>query len=95
MPTRREQVEELTKLKHRLTVWQAIYRLVDERFISKDGRKVGGIKVQGCADELVPEETIESVLQEIGEGPIALLSANIESIENQQVVVVGEAKASA
>ena len=91
MPTFKEQVEELAKLKQRLAVWEAIHFLVDEKFISKDGRKVSGIKVQDTAD-LVPEDTIEDVLQAIGEGPISELKAQIEAIEDQQVVVLGESK---
>lgn len=67
--------------------------MVDEKFISKDGRKSSGIKIPDSGD-LVPEEEIEDVLQKIGEGPIAELRAEIEAIETQEVVVLGE-KASA
>lgn len=94
MPTIKEQLAELHKLKRRLAIWEAIYELMDEKFISKDGRKVSGIKVQGV-EGLVPEEEIEDVLQNIGEGPIAELKAQIDDIEGQEVVVLGESKASA
>ena len=95
MPTLKDRVEQLTKLKHRLAVWEAIHHMVDEKFIAKDGRKAGAIRVPNCAEELVSEDTIESVLQEIGDGAISDLQSEIEAIENQQVVVLGEAKASA
>lgn len=96
MSTLKEQLEELTKLKHRLAVWEAIHYLVDEKFISKDGKRgVSAIRVPNCVVEVVHEEMVESVLQEIGDGPIAELQAQVDSIENQQVVVIGEAKASA
>jgi thioredoxin reductase len=94
VPTLKDQLENLEKLKQRLSIWEAIHFLVDEKFITKDGRKVSGIKVPGTSD-LVPEEEIESVLQFIGDGPIADLKAEIDNIESQQVVVVGESKASA
>ena len=94
MPTLKEQLGSLEKLKQRLAIWEAIHYLVDDKFITKDGRKASGIKVPGTA-ELVPEEEIESVLQFIGDGPIADLKAEIDNIESQQVVVVGENKASA
>jgi hypothetical protein len=95
MATLKEQVEEITKLKHRLAVWEAIHYLVDEKFISKDGRKASAVRVPNCAVEIVPEEMVESVLQAIGDGPIAELQEQINTIENQEVVVIGEAKAKA
>lgn len=95
MATLRSQVEELTRLKHRLAVWEAIHYLVDEKFISKDGRRASAIKVPNCAEEIVPEEVIDAVLQAISDGPIAELQGQIEDIENREVVVVGEAVAKA
>lgn len=94
MPTLREQNEQLSILKKRLAVWEAIYSLTDEKFISKDGRKVSGIKVPG-ADEIVPEEMIEEVLQSISDEAITKLLEEIDAIENQQVIVIGESKGSA
>lgn len=94
MPTLKESTAELARLKQRLAVWEAIHILVDDKFISKDGRKAGGIKVEGT-DDLVPEETIEDVLQAIGDGPIKELKDQIEEIENREVVVLGEAKVKA
>ena len=92
--TFKEQLDEVEKLKQRLAIWEAIHHLVDDKFISKDGRKVSGIRVPGSG-YLVPEETIEDVLQTIGEGPIAELRNQIEEIENLQVVVLSETKATA
>jgi thioredoxin reductase len=94
VPTLREQLDTLEKLKQRLAVWEAIYFLVDEKFISKDGRKASSIKVKG-ADDLVPEEEIEGILQFIGANPIHELRAKIDEIESQQVVILGESKAKA
>jgi hypothetical protein len=93
VPTLKEQIQELIKMKHRLAVWEAIYSLMDERFISKDGRKASAIRVPNCEVELVSEETIEAVLQAIGDGPIAEIQTQIDSIENQQIINIGEAKA--
>ena len=96
MPTLKEQLDTLTGLKHKLAVWEALYSLIDEQFIAKDGRAAQrAIRVPNCAVELVPEETIEDVLQAIGSGPIGELRKQIDDIENQEVVVLGETKAKA
>lgn len=95
MPTLKQQLEQLTRLKHRLAVWEAIHHLVDEKFISKDGRKAGAIRVLNCAEEIVPEETVESVLQSIGEGPISELQEQINAIEGQEVVMIDAKEATA
>jgi hypothetical protein len=96
LSTLKEQVEKLTALKHRLAVWEAAHAHLDEHFVAKDGRTAQkAIRVPNCSVEVVPEETVEDVLQAIGDGPIAELKAQIEEIENQQVVVLGEAKAKA
>lgn len=87
MPTLKEQLDELHRLKRRLAIWEAIHYLVDEKFISKDGRKVSGLK-EPDSGTLVPEEEIEEVLQNIGEGPITDLRAEIAAIETQEVVVI-------
>ena len=96
MSTLKEQLERLTALKHRLAVWEAIHHHLDENFVAKDGRgALKAIRVPDCQVEVVPEETIEDVLQAVGDGPIAELKAQIDEIENQQVVVLGEAKGQA
>ena len=92
----RDQLEQLTKLKHRLAVWEAVHEMLDENFTTKDGRKAGkAIRVPNCPVEVVPEETVEDVLQAIGDGPITELRSQIVSIEDQEVVVLGEARAKA
>ena len=96
MATLKEQMEKLTSLKHRLAVWEALHAYLDEEFAAKDG---GGpqraIKVPNCSVEVVPTETIEDVLQAIGDGPISDLREQISDIENQEVVILAEAKAQA
>ena len=94
MPTLKEQMDTLLKLKRRLAVWEALHYLADDKFIAKDGRKVSGIKLPESGD-LVPEDEIEDVLRTIAEGPIAEIKAEIDAIENKEVVVLGESKASA
>lgn len=85
--TLKQQIEELRKLKRRLTVWEAIHHLVDDKFISKDGRKVGGIRVPNT-DDLVPEDEIEDVLEYMAEGPIKDIKEKIENLENMTIVVI-------
>ena len=93
MATLKEQLEKLTSLKHRLAVWEALHAHLDDTFVSKDGRGASkAIKAIGCPVERVPEETIEDVLQAIGDGPITELKAEIDEIEGQQVIVLGEVK---
>ncbi len=94
MSTFKDRLQELQGLKRRLAVWEAIHYLVEDKFITKDGGKVSGIKIPDSGD-LVPEEVIESVLETIGDGPIAELKAQIEEIEEQEVVVITEKKVSA
>jgi len=96
MPTLKDQLEELTRLKHRLAVWEAIHAVMSERFLSKDGRHApGGIRVPNCPVELVTEDTVEDVLQNIAEGPISDIQTQIDEIEGQEVVVLGEVKVQA
>lgn len=92
--TLKERLEQLEKLQRRLAIWEAIHALVDEKFVSKDGRKVSGIRIPGSSSA-IPENEIEDVLQQIGEGPITELRAEIQAIEETEVVVLGESKASA
>ncbi len=93
MPSFREQIDELMRLKHRLSVWETIAGYLDENFVSKDGRKAPkAIRSPGAPQEVVPEETIESVLQAIGEGPIAELTEQVNAIENQEVILSGGKK---
>jgi len=96
MATLKEQLAQVNHLKHRLAVWEALHAHLDDSFIGKDGKSATkAIRVPDCAEEVVPEETIEDVLQAIGDGPISELREQISEIENQQVVILGEAKASA
>jgi hypothetical protein len=79
-----------------LSVWEALYAHLDESFVGRDGKlATKAIRVPDCAEEVVPEETIEDVLQAIGDGPISELREQITEMENQHVVVLEEAKASA
>ncbi len=89
MPTLKEQVAELRLKKRRLAIWEAIHHLVDDKFIGKDGRKVSGLKEPETGD-IVPEEEIEDVLQNIAEGPILELRAEIQGLETQEVVVIDQ-----
>lgn len=92
--TLKEQIEKLASLRHRLAVWEALFAHLDENFVGKDGRSAPkAILAPGSTTEKVPEETIEDVIQAIGDGPISELRSQITEIENRQVIVLGEAKA--
>lgn len=96
MPTLKQQIEERTKLQHRLAIWEAIHHLMSERFLRKDGRPASeGIRVPNCPIELVPEESIEDVLQAIGEGPIAEIQSLIDEIEGQEVMIIPDMRVKA
>lgn len=96
MATIKETIEKLVTLKHKLAVWEALHAHLEEFFISKDGRAAQkAIKVNDCAVAIVPEDTIEDILQGIGDGPIKELRSEVEDIETQQVVILGEAKGQA
>jgi hypothetical protein len=93
MATLKEQLNTLTSLKHRLAVWEALHDHLNENFISKDGQKATkAIRVPDSSVEVVPEETIEDVLQALGDGPISELQRQIAEIENRQVIILEEAK---
>jgi hypothetical protein len=82
-------VEKLKSLKRRLAVWEAMHRLMDDRFIGKDSKgKVGGIKEPETGD-IVSESEIEDVLRTIAEGPITELRTEIASLESSEVVILG------
>jgi predicted transcriptional regulator len=87
MSTFKEQLEELNRHKRKLAIWEAIHQLVDDKFITKDGRKAGGIK-EPTTGEVVSEEEIEDVLESIVTGPITEIKQSIEEIENRNVVVL-------
>jgi hypothetical protein len=92
--TLKEANDTLNRQKHRLTVWEALHDYLDKSFIGKDGRAVKALRSPGAMPEIVPEDVIEEILSSIGDGPIAQLSNEIATIENQKVVVIGEAKGS-
>lgn len=92
--TLREANDSLNHQKHRLSVWEAIHDWLDKNFVGKDGRTVKALRSPGAMPEIVPESVIEEVLTYIGDGPITQLSNEITVIENQNVIVVEEAKGS-
>lgn len=92
--TLKEQVEKLRGLKRRLAIWEAMHQLMDDKFISKDGGKVGGIREPTTGDT-VSEDEIEDVLKTLVEGPITEIRSEISMIESQEVVVLGGSKAKA
>ena len=86
MATFKEQQEKLTHSQHVLAVWEFIYSYLDTNYISKDGRNVEkALRVLDCLVELVPEDTIEEVLQFISEGPISEYRKRIDAIQNQEI----------
>ena len=96
MATLKEQIEERTRLQHRLAVWEAIHSLMSEQFLTKDGRSTcTAIQVSDCPVGLVPEDTVEDVLQNIAEGPIAEIRSLLEQLESQEVVVYNDVKVKA
>jgi len=91
MATLKDQLQQLNERRHRLAVWEMVFAYMDETFISRDGRPAEkGIRAVDAMPDKVPEEVIEAILQEIGDGPITTLKGEIEAIENQEIAV-GEA----
>lgn len=85
MTTLKEELQKLTALKHRLAVWEAVHSHLDDTLIGKDGRgAMKVLKVSDCLTEVVSEDTVEDVLQTIGDGPITELKKQISDIEGQQ-----------
>lgn len=93
--TLKDQVEKLRLLKRRLAIWEAMHHLMDDKFITKDGGRVGGIKEPETGD-IVSEDEIEDVLKALVEGPITEIRVEIQSVESQEVIVLAsKGKASA
>lgn len=90
--TLKEANDVLNRQRHRLAVWEALHDWLDKNFVGKDGRQSKALRALGAMPEIVPEEVIEEVLGQIGDGPIAQLQSEIATIEGQRVVIVGEAK---
>ncbi len=86
--TLKQQLEELTKTKHRLAVWEALAAHLDDNFLSKDGRAAAkALRVPDCLVELVPEAVIEEIMMELGSGPVATLQKEINRIESQEIII--------
>ncbi len=93
--TLKEQVEKLRLLRRRLAIWEAMHHLMDDKFITKDGGKVSGIKEPDTGD-IVSEDEIEDVLKALVDGPISEIKAEISEIESQEVIILdGKGKARA
>lgn len=89
MATFKEQMDYMVRLKHQLAVWEVLASYLDENFVSTDGRKQAkAIRVPGCVVEVVPEDTIVSIFQSLGYGPIHQLKTEIDMIESQEVVII-------
>lgn len=91
MPTLKQQLDKLTELKHKLAVWEATVFMMEETFLSKDGREaLKGIRAPDCPVERVPESVIENIVNGMFSGAISELKKQIDNIENKEVTVVGE-----
>ena len=93
MPTFKEQQESLVKTQHMLAIWEFLYAHLDDNYISKDGRNVEkALRVPGCTVDRVSEETIDEILTSISVDCISKLRAQVEAIENQELVVLDKEK---
>lgn len=90
MPTTfKEQQEILTSSQHQLAVWEALYRFLDENFVAHDGgQPKKAIATHDCLVQIVPEDVIENVLKTLAQDRIIPLQGAINSINNQEVVVM-------
>lgn len=86
--TLKQQLEELTTLKHRLAVWEMLAAHLDDNFLSKDGRAAAkALRVTDCLVERVPEAVVEEIMMGLGEGSIASIKREIERIESQEIII--------
>lgn len=89
MPTFKEQQSMLTEAQHQLAVWEALYKFLDEQFISRNGNTPKkAIMAHDCLIQVVPEDILEEVLKSLAQEKIAPLQQTIDSINNQEVVVM-------
>lgn len=94
--TLKEQLEKLKALKRRLAIWEAMHLLMDNKFIGKDGGKVGGGKISAIREpdtgDVISEDEIEDVLKSLAEGPITEIRIEISSLESEEVILVDHNK---
>lgn len=89
MPTFKEQQKMLTDAQHQLAVWEALYRFLDENFIARNGNTPKkAIMAHDCLIQVVPEDTLEEILKSLAQEKIAPLQQVINSINDQEVVVM-------
>lgn len=87
--TFKEQQKALVHAQHRLAVWEFLYAHLDDNYIKKDGRGVGkALRVPGCMEDMVPEETIDEILVSISAEKILVLQKQVNDIENTELVVL-------
>lgn len=89
MATFKEQQELLTQAQHQLAVWEAVYKFVDENFIARDGgNPKKAIVAHDCLVQIVSEDTLEEVLKDLAQDKILPLQKTIQSINEQDMVIM-------
>ena len=88
MPSLKDQIAALTTAKHKLAVWELLYAHLDSSYVPKDsGTAQKAIRVTDCMAEIVPPEIIEEILRTLSEGPIKELQGEINTLENQELIL--------
>lgn len=90
MPTTfKDQQKLLTEAQHQLAVWETLYKFLDENFISRNGSTPKkAIMAHDCLIQVVPEDILEEVLRIFAQEKIAPLQQAIQSINDQEVVIM-------
>jgi len=79
----------LTQAQHELAVWEALYKFLDENFIARNGNSPKkAIQTHDCLVQIVQEDTFEEVLKTLTEEKILPLQQTIQSLNDQEVVVM-------
>lgn len=87
--TFKEQQRALTEAQHRLAVWEALYRFIDENFIPRDGgNPKKAIMAHDCLVPVVPEDILEDVLKDLTQEKIKPIQMTIQKINDQEMVVI-------
>lgn len=88
MPTFKEQQQKLVDAQHKLAVWEFLFSVLDNDYVSKDGRQVEkAIKVPDCLVDIVSEDTIEEILSEVT-SHIQGYQGLVYKIENAEITVM-------
>jgi hypothetical protein len=90
LPTFKDQQQKLVSAQHQLAIWEFLFSVLETDYVPRDGQPGAkkALRVPDCLVAIIPEDTIEAVIQEIAQGPIAKFKKEIDEINGQEMVIL-------